>query len=522
MVALLKNDSLPPLRKTGAMRRGLKAHALAIYDPMETTFAERKRHYWEDEGGIVAFVQDILGATPHDYQERILLAVQKHRRVAVKSLRGVGKTTTASWVLLWLITCAPGETKCITTASVWEQLKSYLWAEIRKWALKGDWEHLGIQMRDGRELLDMGIKLDRGQRTAFATSPGKPERIEGAHAETLLYVLDEAKIIPDAIFDAIEGAFSTKGTNAFVLTISTPGAPLGRFYDIHRKKTGLTNWYPISVTYEDALAAGTIDLEHAESMKNLWGEESPLYKNHFLGEFADSSDFGIIRLSWLEAANKRWHEFQAADILSSLDPKEIREITTYGIDPADTGMDMTAIARFVGRYCDLLEYHNKEVMETIPLIEKHTKPDERIPIGFDGIGVGAGAYQTLRNMRYKIKNLKASARAVDRVGQPLRDSTGTMKFLNMRIGMYWALREALDPNAPAYAELALPPDDRLLQDLIIPEYTDNLGVYRFAEDKKKLREKLGNRSPDGGDAVAMAWWMQSMKTRSRGARVIQM
>lgn len=518
MVALRKQS----FRPTGAMVKGLKTHSKNIYDPMSGTFNERKRHYWEDEGGIVDFVEQILGASPHDYQIRILNSVQKYRRVAVKSLRGVGKTTTASWVLLWLITCAPGETKCITTASVWEQLKSYLWPEVRKWALKGDFEYIGVDLRDGRELLDMGIKLDRGQKVAFATSPSVPERIEGAHAETLLYILDEAKIIPDAIFDAIEGAFSTKGTNAFVLSISTPGAPFGRFYDIHRKKVGLGNWHTENVSLAEALAAGTIDIEHMETMKELWGEDSPLFKNHFLGEFADSSEFGIIRLSWLEAANRRWAELQKLNVLQGMSDKDLLAITTYGVDPADTGMDMTAIARFRGRYCDLLEYHNKEVMETIPLLAKLTKPKERVPIGIDGIGIGAGLFQALRNQGYRMKNLKASARALDRVGNPLRDTTGTMTFLNMRIGMYWALREALDPTSLAYAELALPPDDKLTQDLIIPEWKDSLGVYRFAQPKDKLRDKLGNRSPDGGDAVAMGWWMQSLKSRSRGAKVIQM
>ena len=507
------------IRVTPAMRKGLKSHADAIYDPMQTTFDERKARYWNAPDGALAFVREVLGIEPRPYQVRWLLLIQKHRRLAIKSLRGVGKTSFAAFVLLWIITCAPGETKCITTASVFEQLKSYLWPEIRKWAFQADWEYIGIQLRDGRELLNMGITLDRGQRMAFATSPGQPERIEGAHAETLLYIIDEAKIVPDNIFDAIEGAFSTQGTNAFVLTISTPGAPFGRFYDIHRQKPGLEIWHTDSLALEEALAADAINLEHMEAMKKLWGEDSPLFKNHFLGEFADSSDYGFIKLSWFEAANKRYQEFQAHNPLATMDDKDILEITTYGIDPADTGMDMTAIARFVGRYCNLLQYENREVMETIPMMERHTKPNERVPIGIDGNGVGAGAYQQLRKMGYRIKNL-IGGNASDKIGNPYQDSTGQLTFARLNIAMMWALREGLDPNSPQYVEMALPPDDRLLMDLIIPEWKEaSNGRIDWSEPREKMKEKLGNRSPDGGDAVVRAWWLQSKRTRRRGATI---
>ena len=507
------------IRPTPLIRKGLSRHSKAIYDPMQTTYDERRSHYWNDDNGIVRFVEDILGATPRPYQVRILHSVQKYRRVAVKSLRGVGKTTTASWVLLWVMTCAPGETKCITTASVWEQLKSYLWPEIRKWALEADWQHLGIEMRDGRELLDMGIKLNRGQRTAFATSPGQPERIEGAHAETLLYVIDEAKIVPDAIFDAIEGAFSTEGTNAFVLTVSTPGAPFGRFYDIFRGKPGLDIWHTENVGYDEAIACNAIDVAHAMKMKTLWGEDSPLYKNHFLGLFADSSEYGIIKLSWLEASYRRYYEFENLNPLAEMSKKDIDAITTYGIDPADTGMDMTSIARFVGRWCNLLTYDNKEVMETIPMLRKLTVPEDRIFVGIDGNGVGAGAYQELRRQGYRIRNLIGGSGS-DKHKRPYKDTTGQLTMAKLNIAMIWSLREALDPNSPGYAEIALPPDDKLQQDLIIPEWKEtNTGRIDFAEPREKTKERLGNRSPDGGDSVVRAWWLQSKKTRRRGTKV---
>ena len=485
-------------------------------------YDKRKNYYWHEEFGIIAFAQDILGFGRDDtdyalypYQVRILNAIQQKRRVSTKSLRGVGKTTMAAITVLWAITCCPTAIKIICTASVWEQLTKYLFPEIRKWALRADWDKLGIKMRDGYELLAREIQLDKGQKHAFMTSPTVPERIEGAHAETVMYIFDEAKIIPDAIFDAIEGAFSSSDTNAFIAVFSTPGAPLGRFYDIHKGKAGLEHWHKESVSYEEAIEAGTIDQEHAETQKRLWGENSPLYQNHFLGEFAESSDWGMIPLSWIEDANRRWLELQHEK--QNDKPKS----RIWGVDPADTGMDMTAITPLIGTYFEYIKYYNEEVMETITRLQRLGVNKKTDVIAIDGLGVGAGAYQQLRKMEYKIKNVKFSGKAVDRAGKPITDSTGINTFLNIRAAAYWALREALNPSSPAFANLALPPDDRLTQDLVIQEYQESLGVIRMRLSKDKLREKIG-RSPDGGDAVAIAWYHASVHLRRRKTTIYQL
>ncbi len=462
----------------------------------------------------------------YPYQIRILNNFQKHRRVSVKSLRGVGKSAIAAIILLWFISCTVGESKAITTASVWEQLTKYLWPEIRKWALRANWQHIGVTMRDGKELLQMNINLEQGNKMAFATSPGMPERIEGAHADNLLYILDEAKIIPDNIFDAIEGAFSTKGTNAYVFVPSTPGAPLGRFYDIHRGRIGLENWHIENITLQEAIAANVIDLEHAETMKRLWGEDSPLYQNHFLGEFAEGSEWGLIKLAWIQAANQRWVEIKAAKDYKHYalkeDEKERQPITPiWGVDPADTGIDKTAITKLYDTFFEFIKYYNEEVMKTTARLIQLGLNKEADIIAIDGLGIGAGLFQSLRNVQYKIKNVKFSGKAVDRSNLPVKDSTGINTFQNIRIAAYWAFREVLDPDSPAYRDIALPPDDMLTQDLIAHEWSESLGVIRMKEGKDKIREKLG-RSPDGGDAVVIAWWLASTQTRRKRTKVIQL
>ena len=220
--------------RSKSLRDGIAELAVSLHNPNEAIYEQRRFHYWNSPNGIIDFCKDILGVTPHKYQERILKNFVKYRRIAVVAPRGVGKSALASFAIWWLITCSPSEdVKIATTASVWKQLEIYLWPEIRKWGLRANWGHIGYSIENAKELLTYQVKLNNGQRIAFATSPEHAESIEGIHAGTVCVVIDEAKVVPNSVFDAIEGAFSTSGTIGFILCISTPGAPLGTFYDIH-------------------------------------------------------------------------------------------------------------------------------------------------------------------------------------------------------------------------------------------------------------------------------------------------
>ncbi|MFE7077901.1 hypothetical protein ACFU96_48325 [Streptomyces sp. NPDC057620] len=194
------------------------------------------------------------------------------------------------------------------------------------------------------ELLALNLKLDNGAATPVASH--KTELIEGAHADSLLYLIDEAKIVPDGTWDAIEGAFSDGRTDgppgqlpvAFAFAISTPGPPVGRFYDIHRRAPGLEDWYVRHVTLAEAIAAGRISEEWAQQRARRWGRDSAMYANRVEGEFHASDEDSVIPLAWVEAAVERWHEWDQA----GRPQLEGRRVT--GVDVARSGGDSTVLA----------------------------------------------------------------------------------------------------------------------------------------------------------------------------------
>lgn len=81
----------------------------------------------------VRYVQDRFGATPTAQQVQILEAIAPPgSKVTVRSGHGIGKTTAASWIILWhLETHDYAKVPCTAPSS--HQLRDILWTELAKW-----------------------------------------------------------------------------------------------------------------------------------------------------------------------------------------------------------------------------------------------------------------------------------------------------------------------------------------------------------------------------------------------------
>jgi hypothetical protein len=362
----------------------------------------------------------------------------------------------------------------------------------------------------------MNLKLAEGAASAVASS--KPELIEGAHADSLLYLIDEAKIVMDGVWDAIEGAFSggrTEGyPEAFALAISTPGAPVGRFYDIHKRGPGLEDWWTRHVTLDEAIAAGRISKQWAEQRKKQWGKDSALYANRVLGEFHASDEDSVIPLAWVEAAIERWHAWDQ----DGRPPVEGRQF--IGVDVARGGSDSTVLAHRTGPLVASLEVHDREdTMQTTARVQGAVNTRKGAVPAVDSIGVGGGVVDRLRELHIPVLPYTGAAKTKHRT----RD--GSFGFVNVRSAAYWHARELLDPAFDA--EVILPDDDLLVSDLTAPTWDTTTGLPPKIQVEKKedLVKRLG-RSPDRGDAVVMALWaeqlhaarVQSPAGRDRGGR----
>lgn len=432
------------------------------------------------------------------YQSEVLEDLVRRHRVALRGPHGLGKSFIGAVIVNWFATTrdlAGKDWKIITTASAWRHLEVYLWPEIHKWADRIDFETLGRTPFNPRtELLDLRLKLNHGAATAVASN--QPERIEGAHADELLYLLDEAKIIPPATWDSVEGAFSgaggDTGANAYALAMSTPGPPAGRFYDIHRRAPGYEDWHVRHVTLDEAVAAGRISREWAEQRARQWGVDSAMYANRVKGEFHADDEDSVIPLAWIEAAIERWHEWDRAGRPSPGGP------LWTGVD-VGRGGDETVLADRDGWAITLTANRRRDTMATVAQLQAR----EGRPI-IDVIGLGAGVYDRLRELGAKPMAYTGSGKTT------ARDRTGKLGFSNVRSAAYWRVRELLEPAF--LPNLALPPDDLMISDLTTPTWRMLTGIPPKiqVEAKDDVVKRLG-RSPDRGDAVAMSLWADQLR-----------
>jgi hypothetical protein len=492
-------------RSSGASRERTERPSLlarATGELAARTVAQGLRRYRDDPA---AFVRECItwrpGEGPTDYQLEILDQLVARRRVAVRGPHSLGKTAVAAWAILWFALTREGEDwKIPCTASAWRQLTHYLFPELRKWARRLRWEKLGRPpFEDGRELLQLSLKLTTGE--AFAVASDTPALIEGAHADHLLYVFDESKSIPAATFDAAEGAFSSG--DCYALAISTPGEPQGRFYDIHARKPGFADWWVRHVSLEECIAAGRVLPEWVEQRRLQWGEQSAVYQNRVLGEFASAEESGLIPLSWIEAANERWEAMEESGRWDAF--------TCVGVDVARSGTDQTVLAlRHGDAIRELRRFARGDTMETTGQVAGVLSAYGGAAV-VDVIGIGAGVVDRLREMKrddratYRVVPFNAAEHT------EWRDASSELAFANTRSAAWWNLRELLDPAQSK--EVALPPDDTLTGDLTAPHWRMTSGGKVQVESKEEIRKRLG-RSTDDGDAVVMAFWEESRR-RSR-------
>ena len=216
---------------------------------------------------------------------------------------------------------------------------------------------------------------------------------------------------------------------------------------------------------------------------------SAVRDGNFMAARADAA-FQVIPTQWVIDAQNRWTK----------DGKRGKKMSAMGYDPAGGGRDCAELAmRYDFWYDEIVTTKGAETTDgslTVAHLFRHRRDNAVIVI--DAGGGYAG--QTTLRLRDNDTPFTAYNANYEGVG---RDASGKLKFANHRAEVWWKFREALDPDQPGGAQMALPPDPELRADLTAPTYSvEKQGIK--IESKDDIRKRLG-RSPGKSDAVVMAW-----------------
>ena len=431
-------------------------------------FEEFTLQYMDDP---VLFVKEVLGAEPLPYQAEFLEAISSgERKISIRSGHGTGKSTSASWAMLWyLLMRFPN--KVVVTAPTSGQLFDALFAELKRWIgeLPKPIQDLLTVKSDRVELAAAPSEMFISARTSRAETP---EALAGVHSDNVLLVVDEASGVPEKVFEAAAGSMS--GHNATTILLSNPTRSTGTFYE---SQTRMANsWWTQRWSCVDS---PLVSDEFVDEMRERYGEESNAFRIRVLGEFPLADDDTIVPFHLVDAAMNR-------DIEVDEDRRPV-----WSVDPARFGSDRTAFCKRVGSVItEIKSWRGLDLMQTVgrvmaeyEALAPSARPSE---ILVDSIGVGSGVVDRLRE-------LGAPVRGVNVAESPSMGET----YNNLRTELWFKTKAWLEDRS-----CKLPQDDELLADLTGIRYSFTSSGKMAAESKDQMRRR-GLRSPDLADAVCL-------------------
>jgi hypothetical protein len=418
----------------------------------------------------VLFVEEMLGAQPFDYQAEFLRALLDERKMSVKSGHGTGKSTTASWAMLWFMLLRY-PCKVVVTAPTSSQLFDAMFAELKRWIneLPKELQQLLNVKSDRVELVSAPAEAFISCRTARAETP---EALAGVHSDNVLLIIDEASGVPEQVYEAAAGSMS--GHNATTLMLSNPTRSSGTFFESHNRMAN--SWWTRTWSCKDS---PLVSHEFVDEMELRYGPESNAYRVRVLGEFPLSDDNTIIPYHLVEAAQNR-------DVVVSDEATVV-----WGLDVARFGSDATALCKRQGPIVtELRSWRGLDLMQTTGRIVAEYEalaPSKRpAEILVDSIGVGSGVVDRLQELGLPVRGVNVAE-------SPSMGDT----YMNLRSELWFKCKAWLEDRS-----CKLPKDDQLIAELTAIRYSFTSSGKMKAESKDEMR-KRGLGSPDLADALCL-------------------
>ncbi|HET9149495.1 MAG TPA: terminase [Alphaproteobacteria bacterium] len=422
---------------------------------------------------------------PDTWQADVLRAVAEHNasgstealRIAAASGHGVGKSALIAWLILWAMTTRP-HLAGVITANTERQLATKTWRELALW-------HRRALNRDQFTWTASKFASVEHPETWFVAavpwSKERPEAFAGLHAQHIFLAFDEASAIPEPIWEVAEGAMTTPG--ALWFAFGNPTRTTGRFRECFGRFRH--RWKAIQV---DARTSKLASRSQIDQWIADYGEDSDFVRVRVRGEFPRASSAQFIASDVVAAARARAPERRDAPLV-------------LGIDVARFGDDETA---FVFRRGDALDgvvrLRGLDTMQTAGRAADAIRTRDPAAVFVDGIGVGAGVVDRLRQLGFAVIDVNAAGAAAD-----------PQRYANKRAEMWGRMRDWLAAGG------CLPADDAALaEELAGPEYGFDSGNRILLERKDDMKRR-GLASPDTADALALTfaepvaarpWWKE--------------
>ncbi len=322
------------------------------------------------------FVMNIIGATPTRYQAEFLESTAS--RIILLAGRRVGKSTMIAWKAIWTAFVKP-EQEILLIAPSFRQAQ-VIYQMIYDIVSSNEF------IRSHTTKLNMAeLRFDNKSVIRNFTAGKTGEYVRGYGASMLIF--DEAGMIPDMVFGAIEPSMAVRGET--LILSGTPYGKRGRFWQAYDDATGPFNngkW----------------------TVFKIRSTESPIVSQEFLAEERTrltAAEFAQeYEVEWVDEVGRY---FPLELVFSSTEDYEYKLYNddTYkyymGVDVSHMGLDETAIV-IIAKNEDIYKVVYAQSLSKVDLIQTAGRIVEILrtmhinKIMVDNIGVGAGLVDILK------------------------------------------------------------------------------------------------------------------------------
>lgn len=300
--------------------------------------------------------------------------------------------------------------------------------------------------------------------------------------------------VPEEVFEAAEGALSTPG--ARVLMLGNPTRNSGTFAASHKHNRG--TYTALHFRSQDS---PLVDAEYRERLVRKWGEGSNVVRVRADGDFPKQEDDVLISLELTEPCTLR-------------DPRPGEGLRRLGVDVARFGSDRTVLILRQGSVVEQLKvYAKQDTMETVGCIVAMLDPWQVEEIDVDVIGLGAGVYDRLAELRRQglVKATVMAVNVAEKAPDVLHPADAKPRLL--RDYLWLEMATWLRYDAPVFCA----PDTTGCADLAgelasVGYKLDSQGCV-VVEDKDHMRKRLGI-SPDLADALGCTFFPGDLRKQA--------
>lgn len=474
---------------------------------------EREAQRRELRNNPPLWAEVVLGDHLWSVQKQILLALKTHRKVAVRSCHGAGKSFIASVACgYWIDTAKVGESFLVTSAPTGPQVRAILWREIGRVHDRGK-----LVGRVNQQSWYAALE-DREELIGFGRKPAdySPDAFQGIHAPRVLVVFDEANGIPALLWDAADSL--TANDDSRMLAIGNPDDPASTFAEICRPGSG---WHVIEISafitpnftgeyVPERIGRQLVGHLYVEEKRKKWAPRwrwtedrkrcvpptpedehntHPYWQSKILGRFPTvAEDPGLIPLMWIKAAQER-----------SLNAAGVKAL---GVDVGGGGDSSSGCLRVGDVFRVLWEDRNPDTMHTCGKVIEFLQSTRAPHANIDMIGIGRGVRDRGVELGHDFRGINVGDAPLD---TPLNDEDETNeqsegeRFFNLRSQLWWHVRTRFERGT-----IDIDPEDTDLEEQLVSLRYKRRSDGKIQIESKDEAKRRGVPSPNRADSLMLA------------------